>query len=101
MDQRVFVKPGQNSCTAVWPEGRVTRSDNGLQLEVDGVPRHVADVRPVPGEEVEAQPTLSRLEDAVERGSMETANDTDFVAHYPVRHRVPPDRLGGPVISGV
>ena len=99
--QRVFVKPGQNSCTAVWPEGRVTRSENGLQLDVDGVPRHVADVRPVPGEEAEIQPAPLRSEHAVEYGSPEGANDTDSLTRYPVRRRAPPDRFGDPLIDEV
>lgn len=46
--QRVFVKPGVSSrCDEIWPVGIVTRNGVGSQVEVNGVPRHVADVRSV------------------------------------------------------
>jgi hypothetical protein len=46
--QDVFVKPANAKCTTPWPTGVVTGSHGGVQVEVDGVPRHVADVRSVP-----------------------------------------------------
>ena len=42
---RVFVKPPGARCTAHWAEGTVTRIVSGTNVEVDGVPRHVADLR--------------------------------------------------------
>jgi len=49
---RVFVKPHPCKCTSVWQEGRVTGKGNTLTVEIDGVPRHVADIRVVPGSNV-------------------------------------------------
>lgn len=45
---RVFVKPGSARCTTPWPSGVVTQVRDSLTVEVDGVPRHVADVRRAP-----------------------------------------------------
>ena len=47
---RVFVKPANPRCTTVWREGVVT-GQRGLIVEVDGVPRHAADIRAVAPEE--------------------------------------------------
>ena len=43
----VFVKPAAARCTTRWPTGRVTAILSGQAIEVDGVPRHVADCRSV------------------------------------------------------
>lgn len=49
--QRVFVKPPNASCTDWWSEGIVTGDlPNRPAVEVDGVPRHVADLRHFPSE---------------------------------------------------
>lgn len=45
---KVFVKPGHVRCTTEWPIGVVTGVSGNVQVEVNGVPRHVADVRRVP-----------------------------------------------------
>jgi len=50
--QHVFVKPPGASCTTVWPEGVVTDKGDGVGVEVDGVRRHTADIRPVPETDV-------------------------------------------------
>lgn len=44
---RVFVKPPQSSCMQPWKEGEITGIVSELSVEVNGVPRHVADVRGV------------------------------------------------------
>ena len=41
----VFVKPRGNSCMSVWGRGRVTAVPSDLSVEVEGMPRHIADVR--------------------------------------------------------
>ena len=46
--QRVYVKPGNTRCTTEWPIGVVTQVVGTNQVAVDGVPRHVADIRAVP-----------------------------------------------------
>ena len=44
----VFVKPPAARCSTRWPKGRVTAILSDTNVEIDGVPRHVADCRPVP-----------------------------------------------------
>ena len=44
---RVFVKPSPARCTSRWPAGRVTAVLSEQAVEVDGIPRHVANCRPV------------------------------------------------------
>lgn len=41
----VFVKPANPRCTAQWPIGRITAVLSEQAVEVDGIPRHVADCR--------------------------------------------------------
>ena len=41
----VFVKPSIPRCTTQWPVGQVTAILSNQAIEVDGVPRHVADCR--------------------------------------------------------
>ena len=42
---RVFVKPARAKCTTRWPMGLVTAVPSATQVEVDWMPRHVADCR--------------------------------------------------------
>ena len=46
----VFVKPPFARCTTQWPRGTVTGTPGSVAVEVDGVPRHVADVRRLSGD---------------------------------------------------
>ena len=41
----VFVKPSQMRCKSQWPTGRVTAILSEQAVEVNGIPRHVADCR--------------------------------------------------------
>jgi hypothetical protein len=43
--QEVFVKPPGARCTTQWKHGTVTRSLGPVSVEVDGIPRHLGDVR--------------------------------------------------------
>jgi hypothetical protein len=43
----VFVKPAKAKCTTRWPEGIVTGVNSATNVEIDGMPRHVADCRSV------------------------------------------------------
>ena len=45
--EEVWVKPASAKCTAQWGRGRVSRINSANNIEVDGVPRHVLDLRPV------------------------------------------------------
>jgi hypothetical protein len=44
----VFVKPPNARCTTSWKIGIVTGVTSTNNVAVDGVPRHVSDVRPQP-----------------------------------------------------
>ena len=43
--ERVYVKPPGARCVSEWREGKVTRVHSSTNVEVDGVPRHVGDLR--------------------------------------------------------
>ena len=45
---RVWVKPPTGVCTAKWAEGRVTEVTSTSNVSVNGVPRHVSDIRRMP-----------------------------------------------------
>jgi hypothetical protein len=47
----VYVKPPAARCTKEWPRGVVTKMPSGVTVEVNGIPRHIADVRAVPEEQ--------------------------------------------------
>ena len=44
----VFVKPPVSRCTTPWGKGVVTEINSDNNVEVNGIPRHVADLRRVP-----------------------------------------------------
>jgi hypothetical protein len=44
----VFVKPGNSTCTTNWTKGEVTGVTSRNNVSVDGIPRHVLDVRRIP-----------------------------------------------------
>lgn len=45
--QEVWVKPSSAKCTSQWSRGMITDVNSPNNVSVDGVPRHVLDVRPV------------------------------------------------------
>ena len=45
--EQVYVKPGGARCTAQWQRGVVSRVNSGTSVDVDGIPRHIADLRHV------------------------------------------------------
>jgi hypothetical protein len=45
----VYTKPQNCKCFTPWREGRITGSNGTTMFEVDGIPRHVADVRVING----------------------------------------------------
>ncbi|XP_065675760.1 uncharacterized protein LOC136091968 [Hydra vulgaris] len=46
--QEVFVKPPDSKCTSEWNRGRVSDEGRGVSVEINGLPRHMSDVRPAP-----------------------------------------------------
>ena len=49
--ESVVVKPVNRRCTSRWTEGVVTGIVSRNNVEVDGMPRHVLDIRHLVGEE--------------------------------------------------
>jgi hypothetical protein len=76
----VFVKPGDARCTTKWPKGHVTAIGEGVQVEVDGTPRHVADIRQVPNNNDES--------------NIQDGEGDDPTRQYPRRERKPTNRYG-------
>lgn len=109
--QKVYVKPRDSRCTSVWPEGRVTHAGDGVQLEINGVPRHVADVRPVPADLDETGRLEGGEEDDRNVGNVELELDRQEGVdadeedggidgrRYPERRGRPPDRFGDPLVN--
>ena len=56
--QLVYVKPPRARCTDTWNTGKVT-AVLPTQVEVNGIPRHVADIRHCPSDE--GQPELQEV----------------------------------------
>ncbi|XP_065654532.1 uncharacterized protein LOC136081163 [Hydra vulgaris] len=46
--EKVYVRPADAKCTSVWKIGTVTDILTNTNIEIDGVPRHVRDVRIAP-----------------------------------------------------
>ena len=44
--QSVLVKPFPMHCTSIWKPGLITSINSSTNVDVDGMPRHVADLRP-------------------------------------------------------
>ena len=61
----VFVKPAQGRCTTRWSTGIVTAAPSTQLVEVDGMPRHVADCRPAPVEHREEEQPEEQEEENV------------------------------------
>lgn len=62
----VFVKPASARCTYSWPPGIITDIISDQQLEIDGIPRHVADVRAISPQENSEENNTASEEGAVE-----------------------------------
>ncbi|GFR89467.1 Pol polyprotein [Elysia marginata] len=64
----VWVKPPSAKCTQQWIRGEVTGVNSRNNVEVDGMPRHVLDIRPVIStEEVEIGPEISTEDEVIGR----------------------------------
>ena len=41
----VFVKPADSKCTTKWKNGVITKVNSYWSVDVDGIPRHISDIR--------------------------------------------------------
>ena len=98
----VYVKPPAARCTTVWPVGIVTAVNYENNIDINGVPRHVTDIRPVPvvvhadddydgvqeiGEDENVGPGPDDIE-----GNAVISQPEFTVATRPQRQRTAPDR---------
>ena len=47
IEEKVWVKPPSGTCTTRWTQGKITGLTSSNTVSVDGVPRHVLDLRRV------------------------------------------------------
>ena len=113
--QSVFVKPPNAKCNTRWQPGKITAIHSALKVDVDGVPRHVKDIRiqnvdsdlrhsmfvedsktqPISEDESESdedgdtQPMEndSENENGNSEESQQAATNEETVRRYPVRNR--------------
>ena len=107
--QRVFVKPDGARCTQQWVAGTVTNVGRGVQVEVNGVPRHIADIRAAAVQEIEnrdngvdlAEVDWSATDSDNESGSDDTLPAVELPAprRNPRRASRLPNRLTGFVLG--
>jgi len=87
---RVFVKPVAARCHSRWPVGRVTAINSQTNVDVNGVPRHISDLRIVP-----VVPEVSSpVEESSESSASEGEENLDELPFRPRRSHRPPDRYG-------
>jgi hypothetical protein len=98
----VYVKPPAARCTTTWPVGRVTGVQTATRVEVDGVPRHVADLRLVPRESDADESDASDADDGdADESAEESGAEADAVPaiRASTRTRTRPDWYGNNVFT--
>ena len=103
----VWVKPPTPRCTTQWKKGVVTGLNSDNNVDVDGMPRHILDLRQVVQESAEEESLdESAGADGEEDGTGSSAVDGEVAVdqgvegerRYPSRQRRPPDWLGDYVV---
>ena len=94
--EEVWVKPAHSLCTTRWGKGVVTDINSGNNISVDGMPRHILDIRRVVADE---DSDGGSEYDSVAGGSEEEHSEevvvqpVEEVRRNPGRSRRPPDWL--------
>ena len=90
----MWVKPSENRCHTKYKLGTVTRVVSEQTMEVDGMPRHVRDLRSVVPPETASTPAQTFVSDDEElpllparRGSEEESSDSDGEVDRPTSRR--------------
>jgi len=86
--EEVWVKPGNAKCTSEWGRGVVTKVNSTNNIEVDNMPRHVLDLRPIRGEGGNAETGGDALNEGERGGEPEERQEND--RRYPQRARRAP-----------
>ena len=97
----VWVKPGGARCTTQWKTGRVTGVTSVNNVDIDGMPRHILDIRPIVKRVEETQGERETVQEgqSVDVDREDSANgEGDEVRSeggrgYPLRTRTVPVRL--------
>ena len=71
LGDEVWVKPPGVRCTTQWSRGRVTGRNTSNNIVVEGVPRHILDIRPVEGGAVEGSVQPQEEDETPQRPSRE------------------------------
>ena len=64
--EEILVKPPATRCTSQWDRGVVTGARGLRSVQINGVPRHIADVRAIPGNAQSVESSLSEDVDSEE-----------------------------------
>ena len=89
----VFAKPDNARCSTQWPVGRVTGVLSDQAIEVNGVPRHVADCRPVKPRVHTPRPKGCEEDGDSDSDTEDEGDDSKAAQKEPRRERRPPDRF--------
>ena len=100
---QVVVKPKDGKCTSRWPLGRVTGVTSANNVDIDGVPRHILDIRKLYGHGVNTEPAVEKEQDVriveFESDTLDSSDSEEEGSNEtppsggPVRHRQPPSWL--------
>ena len=92
--QEVWVKPADARCTTQWKKGRVTNVHSRNNIEVDGMPRHVLDIRPVfEPSQTDDESEQDATQQEIEQPEEEVSPVAQVERRYPNRVRRPPPWL--------
>ena len=94
----VFVKPPVSRCTTPWGKGVVTEINSDNNVEVNGIPRHVADLRRVP--DIQAHEAAGNPDPSDDINIVPVAEPVPRVEARPQRERRPPERHGNNIYDG-
>ena len=94
----MFVKPPVSRCTTPWGKGVVTEINSDNNVEVNGIPRHVADLRRVP--DIQAHEAAGNPDPGDDINIVPVAEPVPRVEARPQRERRPPERHGNNIYDG-
>ena len=91
LGDEVWVKPPNARCTTKWRKGDITNINSSNNVSVDGMPRHVLDIRRIV-QQVSSSEESSENEQQDESDGTELVLSPGRVRHrYPQRERRPPE----------